>query len=1705
MTSQVPDSPPDTLPRKKKGWRSKHAKRRPVETQHRWQKTERVPEDINRWRSRRIWYQSKIGLLLALVLGLLGLFIAILVYAPAKTVLITNTSIHYGAPLPPNTYASEDLRRLQALDGDTFDVVALTDQWRSAGVGMRHLELQIQKAVTNNHRQQVIVLWFSMHGAIDDQGEPCLVPPGSQPTNSATWLRVRNVLSLLKTPQVPSEFKKLVLFDCNRIRVDPDLGLVYNDFAEQLIDVVEESGVPNLAVINSVSPGQAAWDSPDLRASVFGFFTQQALQGACDLASEMGNEDQSVSVAEIYRFLRHHVSQWVRKNRQDIQEPMLLPSDAQNFEVSWALNPSFLALDTQPLNNEIPLSVSTKQLDTLWKTHDSLERKASEFPPLKWRDYQQGLMRLEQLALAGMAYESDANSLMVNLNRQASQLKPRSSSLSLAAHNLPLAEKLGRLPESPEEILKLRAHIDPTMEKPKDPPGPTSYPARVKAAWETVLETRDLTPDLLQSILKFVALPSADFAPGLIEHHYLRMLQENLASNAGDWPGTPSLKSGSLLQQSFQSRNLAETLSTPNDVRTHYWLMQQIDQGDTSRRLAEDSLFIGQKPYLIDAEKYWKEAQTTYQSATSREQIVSAAYTARDIARAEIPYLADWLMTPLPPSERKFALDRDREINQKLLPLIDATDELDQLLQNSLQTAAENVEGFQEQTDRVNSQLTSLRQVFFDECNRLASQAPFSPETYRDITSVLAIPLVPATQRNQLRQKALNFSHKLAIGFLPTSTASGERDEILKRLKLAEVESEWSYLDRQTESWKIHPVIRILSTKEQVAFNADLPPRPQNPNATQLAQWRADQLTVTHRRGQAIRRWLGSISSDVQQLLKDSDLRLTDPNQRTFDVRDLRSRAAQQVQKAACYSFPLPPQNPLDELFKFDLHHLLVWQAERTIRDFWGAAEGQPEDFFMQAGAGYLDSSRRLCQSETGLAPLQDKPISQLWESYREVAKVGIQPQVSNLLFFGEAAQVAHSALLKVPPGLPDGRAAFFLESLSEQSIPVAEPNRDPVARLGVEVPLGSRSDDELSVPFVLSTQVLLDKGPSMNALTLYRGHRWTTPFYSQPNQGTEIVYNQPKYPDPIITAYGNAQRPASLVVILDCSASMAQPAQYDEGRQEGGQGNNRPITRMDVAKQALSAMLAQMSQKGNYRVGVYFYGHRVGRDTSRPPYPILEQTTYGRPIPPNLIPPEDVEEILPLGRFEDAQLNEVQSLLQTVKAWGETPLYLSIIEAIGAFAQEDPQRNQNIIVITDGRNDVYNATDPKTLQDVLSLLNRRNISVDIVGFQLEDSQRDAAEREFNRIASQSGGDFYRAQTATSLLQALQKRLGPTQYYIKDSMGRVVLDDNARQVGRQPLGYPVQIPLNRPNELRFSTKNEYSVLVDTESANVRSDVELEGGEGLELFLTPDNKKLVFRRYDKGDPLFSDPIPSQPEAPRRFIVGAHRPTWLRGDLNFPISLQRFDATQFTPRPPEVWIEITPILSGGLPGDPYTFYQRNFVVGESVPILQATARSWPQAAKKADVNFWWNESRTNPNMRIKVSDAIERQKSYPDGMPVTAIPNVTFKVQLRPPPEDSPNEPLRVVVIEDFTQDAEDIYMMRTEMNPPAAQTTHRYDAEHRLVVHTFLYPNISESIVQNYQILFTSRRDIQKDAWHVAKPLRIDIPELTDVIPFSTGN
>jgi hypothetical protein len=291
--------------------------------------------------------------------------------------------------------------------------------------------------------------------------------------------------------------------------------------------------------------------------------------------------------------------------------------------------------------------------------------------------------------------------------------------------------------------------------------------------------------------------------------------------------------------------------------------------------------------------------------------------------------------------------------------------------------------------------------------------------------------------------------------------------------------------------------------------------------------------------------------------------------------------------------------------------------------------------------------------------------------------------------------------------------------------------------------------------------------------------------------------------------------------------------------------------------------------------------------------------------------------------------------------------------------------------------------------------------------------------------------------------------------------------------------------------------------VEKEDWIAHAHVAFEGGENLVLQIQEDRqaevkRRLVHQRYDWE--ILDQAAVTNPAAqnladldfnPTEFFVAAHAPEGKRvaGGTPFRISIQNHDPERFSPRPQEVWAEVTPvrIRPGGKPeetGAPYVFYEPAFEAKRPVPILEFIAHQWP-GAEAAHVRLWFKLRRTPPLER-----RIEEVLSATADDWTIKTDAVKFAVQLKPLAEGV--EGCQVVVAEQHAA-AGDAFSTKVELSERPDAIRRDYYPAAGLVMHTFEYKQSPQARLHKSWLFITSAADLKEDAVQLAEPLLVRVP------------
>jgi hypothetical protein len=1633
---------------------------------HRWQR-DWGAQPLEQIHNRETWRRLRIGGFLVLFVGLLALFVYQLWFRPIQTPLIAISAPAYAWPLPPNAWAREDLQGLTDLDKE--ESVRLLDAsaaWRSVESGLASLDRQLHAASRLGSKTGTVIVYVSMHGAVDADGNPALIPPGASPLRSETWLKVSDLLERIKAEHLPDEWHKLLILDCNRMSVNWDLGMLANTFTDRLEDVVAQKKIPNLVILNSTSPGQMAWSSADLSGSVFGHYMRLGLAGAADDPSEGGNGDHRVSLHELRDYLQSHVDAWVQHNRADRQRPKLIPESAADFTVVWALNKSTqrrLAEAAPPTS--AGAGVTARDLDPLWQARDRLAAfEPLRFDPLAWRDFEQKLLWLEQAAAAGGGYKAPARAALRELQNYTVAVDERAAKLA------------------DDRTIFGRADLFTDRETKRPPPTAHTFPLA-----EYLGMPMDGASQLAPRLAQFQSAPSGAAADALLgglsernrgpqwtELQYLRLMRNDLPATVWQRPA--------IVGKALGVEMRAERIAVPEDERTENWALPLVAAADRAAQQANDRFFAGDSAALAAAEPFWQDADRRYAQAEKLSKSVAAALALRDRTYAEVPYLAAWLARPLPANVSPTTFDA--EINDTLLPLIHANHALAAMLAAGEPAGADTTESpaLDQQVRQVRERLDQLEELFAAECTRLQKSKKTDGAMARDIHAVLTLPLASGREREELRRLFVQTSAKLSADVTadsanenPKDKSGKDKDKETRLTKSSAGETDTAdYLHRSAVEWQQHPALAILALTSDRKTSSDAGRGP--PGDEQIP--RGDLFARSAAQGGRVRETLDSLPASLRRL---HDVGAEPEDEASATVAAGRDKAESGAQArvavgeaerltraAASLWFPPLDYDPIRRQRQWNLQRLLLWHAGRVLDDFWGPADAHGEPLFAVAAADYLRAAQAVGEVEPSLLVERDR-LAKLLERRRSAARAAVRVEASDVLLLEENENATIKLGVQATAdaekqGAPTERVALFVRD-AKGRIDGTTQFLD-LASGATATEQGQRLD--LQVP----TAALIGRGPMLEAVALLRTNPFVAPFLLRPTGGARIDFKPYNYGPPTVTLAGRSRKRASIIFILDCSNSMSELTDME------GPGGVQRISRLEAAKIALHEMLSELASEGDARVGVLFYGHRVGWNLKKPDQ-MLRQADYARLIPDDLRPSEDVELVLPLGRFDSVVAGGVFDLMKSLKPWGETPLYLSLVQAIGDFANDEPGTEKSIVVITDGANYQFNSPNPKRRDDVMTAMGDRKIPIHIVGFGIPAGEQAEAAKEFGALADETEGSFTPVSSGTTLVKSLETLLGPKIY--------TVFDGGGNDIGHAQVGSAVTVN-PKPNG-----PHPFTVAL----GSLTDQIELSGGEAAELVLSADGKSLETVGFDKGDPTFGPLIDGDRGTETIWRLGVHRPIRAAEGVRFPFSVQRADR-QFAPRPIESWIEVTPMLDEkrAAPAK-YIFYDANYEPGTTVPVLDWLSADWPAGAKQAEVRAWLKFEPTKPDWIVKLGQVANQLPQSGAGAALDGLPGVTYQVRTRR--GDTPGSPFRVAVIERHAEESPGLGSLKVEIYPQPAHVVHRFDAENHLATHLFELDVTSEQAVGAYELHFTRRENAQKNTLQLAEPITRDVTDSTDVI------
>ncbi|TWT63321.1 vWA domain-containing protein [Rubinisphaera italica] len=1059
-----------------KAWRTKSASSRSI--QHQWQ----VRGELgNRGTFRRSW--RRIMFLWGIVAGLLltlVLFAYLVLFAPQKTPLLMMVSLDYAWPYGPNCWAEEDLQRFKSLNGRNLELYPVGEDQMRRAEWLTDFSRKLVNAEFQHSGNQPILIYVSMHGSVDADGNPCLIPPNSSPVDTSTWIPVSELLKEIKRLELNLEQPVMLFMDCNKRITNWDRGLVYNSFAVALANTVRDAAMPNLFVLNSTSSGQQSNFSEGLQGSIFGDSVARALSGEADLTRNQGNGDRQLQLSEIMSFVESRVSNWSLKSRGQRQTPMLTPDHGNNVSLGWAI--SDLKIASPPNRSGDRVSLAIENLYELWQSYEQVSRSdLLRLSPIATTRFIQDLCWCEKALISGNYYLTRVEEKLLTLKKQFSQIQQ-----GITYQN---AKNKG--------------------DAWKSTPGPightvalNQYFGRADATTLSFVQTLD---ELIQN---YTASALAEFlknAPPefdqFVDIRFLKIVQQMADEQ--------TISNRELMTTVLKTQQQCRNLALLPDQR----ILSRIETAwgpiEKRRRQLEDDLLVG-KGSLSD----WQKLQATIDDFELYVNKLGGFYALSDQAQADIPFYARWLADA---SHLDSLFKHHIELAEQLLaPALNANLQLQQFLnENPGENIALDQERLQTTAQGLTLLLSKLQQSFTGEATLETAEAAWVIENFKANQGLLHVPILfPVNNEDKLsgaqQRKALYLiTRRMSKHFesqapIQITKITPQADPILKGAS-------------QNDSLR-----SLLETTKNLI-------RDLVASAKDFQQFEDESNTE-----RSIENFESFIRLVLESYPEKNRLQIEESRTHGKDVRTLLTQAASRSRQLASYWHPHLESSAVDELLKFDSSNFIMWQLELVLDDFLGGATAINPPFFQQAAHHYLDYFNHLHLMDVELT-LDRKQLQELLNQRVLAAQNGLKLTGTRSLVidgnvFGSFEIDLQSGSRTAFQALPDMQGQLVIV---EDKMPCTAPQS---AKINSSLQTNSQVHQ-----FELGTDLTLHAkaAKQVQGLFQFRGHEIFTPLdVTMPaGQQADIYYPTSLHAD--VTVIDNQANPISVMIVLDCSQSM--------------------------------------------------------------------------------------------------------------------------------------------------------------------------------------------------------------------------------------------------------------------------------------------------------------------------------------------------------------------------------------------------------------------------------------------------------------------------------------------------------------------------------------------------------------------------------------
>ena len=1663
----------------------------------------------------------RIGLTLT-ALALLVTLIWVLFSIKHRTPLIVGFATTYTPPLSPVVLSQEDrdlLRRL-SISGRVFRPASVVWHDASDHVQSDHAA-EIVKALAAAAAQSrpggpgndMIFVYLAMTGTIDRDGRPCLIPPvvADVPAadESLNYIRVDRLIETLRSAVKPGTGIVLVLDSC-RASLNWPLGVGDGGFSMAVESMFNESKPERTWVLLPAGAGQLAHANPADGQTVFARFFAMGIRGAADSAP-FGNGNNRIELSELAAYLTQEVDRWSLAHCGERQTPLLVAAAsntraADDPEVAWVVSRTPAdQLGLAPKTTDLVATSTIRSsadaddadwwLNERWRTAEKLRPVGTHERPYLWENYLQHLLLAEQLRSAGFAFSDE----LIRVETLVERFELRLATFQVTNTSRLPSLRLRRIarmqmgsPVEPQIPAWKEAMIQYVTEPP--PPG-TPVPAgqplplppggwldTTTVAWDWLVEQVGeglvVDRDMLARWLERVGDKPATLVAEPVQVHVARMMLRWV--DPAVWQAAPHLP-GKLLRLISISRDAAY----PRDVRADRVVEAFTPrvEFDKKTRLALDLLFVGDPASLERASSLAAECEAGFKEINTVADEASNSILFSDVMHDELPWLAAWYVR-----EMRFIAGTGREGENRgnafvesfaWAPLLDAMHRLDDAIferfsvtsaKEKAFTPVELMSALAERRRGVERYYKPLRSAFDASCEDLASLAADTPATLAGIRRVLSTPLVMGSVRMQLIERADRLQRRFSR--VETATADAKGSGLPKPVAAAAVAG-WI-------PWRetlIHPLLPLLRREFQGAATTPAEPR-------QVAVAVGRQVADVRELVRSLPREL----ANLQELEFKADSSGQGGSAQSLEYMQRGEFLSRCVEAITSHQNMFNETGPTQRSLTSAWHDRLVNAADTILDDFWAGVE--PDDPLW-----CCDASRILLQKAVNM--IRDAKINhgdfarrkveerllKLEAAANDFGRVSFTPR-SVLVFPAEIRDdsPANRAVLRVDREVPSGISSMWLaESMRSPPLPVLRgAGGTSVPRLPVPVGIDSNSTETAWRLDASGERLLGPQGgtqrASSNVLDMvlwYRGHRIVT---GMPLETAATIrtteWRAAEAASPRVTVRGDLPRNQSVSIVFDCSGSMGE--RLSDGR-----------TRLEAGRESLYELLEAIAKDGGWSGSLWLYGHRTkwSRDSRGRYTPGLTEAgkrerdkTVADGKPFRLVPGNDVEQVMDMQPLSPVQVLRIRSILDAQEPGGETPLYSAINEALRVDCGGANPGPAHVLAVTDGANDQSGGTIV-TSSDVLRTLSRVNfkrstrneVRVDVIGFNLVAGRfdREIRVQELQSLAGDSGGRYFDANDPAKLATSLRNSLRISRWGVEGGLAPrdlVELDE--------------AISLPRPVGGRSDT---YDVKLDAGPSSPRRRVTVSGNEGIELFLAGGGRSLEFRRYDGGteqglrDSVTNLPDPSDPS--RRSFIGAHMAVRDGTTITLPVSIQNSDASGFSPRPVEAWVEVQPKSPGGNVGLPYVFYDLSWQPFRPAPVLNLTATNWPPLATTAEIRCWFRFRTAEPEVAVPLQDLVPGVER---GFDIKCLPGSTVRAVVSA--SESTPRSLRLSVIEEHPQPTSNsLPLLKVAVSPGCLRAVHILEPGTGRVRHEFEVAMVDGQLSGDVRLFVTDRQAIIKNA------------------------